>query len=225
MRDLVGPEHQDHADHSFQESGGSGVAPVAVLHARVVDEGVQHLGAPGAQVPAGVGHEAVVGEGERAAAHPGAHGGGIAVDERLRTSDPDIHAAGDVASFPHALFGTRLRVEHWANALNGGPAAARAMLGKEVLYDRVPYFFSDMGRLHMILRGKADDVSQTTMVGDVASKEFVELYPGEEGELKMAIAISGSGDDKRLDALAEKFEKMIEQKMPVAQIGEGALAV
>lgn len=70
-------------------------------------------------------------------------GGGIAVDERLRTSDPDIFAAGDVAAFHHALFDTRLRVEHWANALNGGPAAARSMLGRELTYDRVPYFFSD----------------------------------------------------------------------------------
>ena len=48
-------------------------------------------------------------------------GGGIAVDASLRTSDPDIYAAGDVAAVQHPLLGTRLRVEHWANALNGGP--------------------------------------------------------------------------------------------------------
>lgn len=70
-------------------------------------------------------------------------GGGIAVDASLRTSDPHIFAAGDVANVAHPLFGIRLRVEHWANALNSGPAAARAMLGQEVGYDRVPYFFSD----------------------------------------------------------------------------------
>ena len=47
----------------------------------------------------------------------------------LRTSDPDIFAAGDVANAYHPLLGRHIRVEHWANALNGGPAAARAMLG------------------------------------------------------------------------------------------------
>ncbi len=82
-----------------------------------------------------------------------AHGGGIVVDANLRTSDPDIHAAGDVASFHHALFDTSLRVEHWANALNGGPAAARAMLGRGLAHDRVPYFFTDQYDLGMEYSG------------------------------------------------------------------------
>jgi 3-phenylpropionate/trans-cinnamate dioxygenase ferredoxin reductase subunit len=68
---------------------------------------------------------------------------GVVTDAGLRTSDPDIYAAGDVASSENPLIGKRLRVEHWANALNGGKAAARAMLGQDVVYDRVPYFFSD----------------------------------------------------------------------------------
>lgn len=107
-----------------------------------------------------------------------AHGGGIAVDERLRTSDPDIHAAGDVASFPHALFGTRLRVEHWANALNGGPAAARAMLGKEVLYDRVPYFFSDQYDVGMEYSGWAPPGSydQVVLRGDAGKRQFIAFW-------------------------------------------------
>jgi 3-phenylpropionate/trans-cinnamate dioxygenase ferredoxin reductase subunit len=74
---------------------------------------------------------------------------GIVVDASLRTSDPDIYAAGDVASAEHPLIGQAIRVEHWANALNGGPAAARAMLGQDVSYDRVPYFFSDQYDLGM----------------------------------------------------------------------------
>jgi NADPH-dependent 2,4-dienoyl-CoA reductase/sulfur reductase-like enzyme len=68
---------------------------------------------------------------------------GILTDEFLRTSDPDIYAAGDVARFVSPVLGQRIRVEHWANALNGGPAAASAMLGTEHAYDRVPFFFSD----------------------------------------------------------------------------------
>jgi len=68
---------------------------------------------------------------------------GVVTDERLRTSDPDVYAAGDVASSHHPILGHRLRVEHWANALNGGPAAALSMLGGDIVYDRMPYFFSD----------------------------------------------------------------------------------
>ncbi|MFB7336327.1 NAD(P)/FAD-dependent oxidoreductase [Streptomyces adustus] len=107
-----------------------------------------------------------------------AHGGGIAVDARLRTSDPDIFAAGDVASFPHPLYGTRLRVEHWANALNGGPAAARAMLGQDVAYDRVPYFFSDQYDLGMEYSGWAPPGSydQVVIRGDAGKREFVAFW-------------------------------------------------
>ena len=107
-----------------------------------------------------------------------AHGGGVVVDERLRTSDPDIHAAGDVASFPHALFGTRLRVEHWANALNGGPVAARAMLGKDVTYDRVPYFFTDQYDLGMEYSGWAPPGSYDEVVirGDAGKREFIAFW-------------------------------------------------
>lgn len=107
-----------------------------------------------------------------------AHGGGIVVDERLRTSDPDIHAAGDVASFPHALFDTRLRVEHWANALNGGPVAARAMLGRDVTYDRVPYFFTDQYDLGMEYSGWAPPGSYDEVVirGDAGKREFIAFW-------------------------------------------------
>jgi 3-phenylpropionate/trans-cinnamate dioxygenase ferredoxin reductase component len=68
---------------------------------------------------------------------------GVVADERLRTSDPDIYAAGDVASFLHPLVGRRIRVEHWANARYGGRAAAASMLDQDKPFDRVPYFFSD----------------------------------------------------------------------------------
>ena len=78
---------------------------------------------------------------------------GIVTDENLRTSDPHVWACGDVASSFNPLLGTRLRVEHWANALNAGPAAARSMLGKGKPYDRVPYFFSDQYDLGMEYSG------------------------------------------------------------------------
>lgn len=107
-----------------------------------------------------------------------AHGGGIVVDDHLRTSDPDVFAAGDVASFHHALFDTRLRVEHWANALNGGPAAARAMLGKGLAHDRVPYFFTDQYDLGMEYSGwaPAGSYDQVVIRGDAAKREFIAFW-------------------------------------------------
>lgn len=103
---------------------------------------------------------------------------GVLVDASLRTADPDIFAAGDVANAEHPLLGRRIRVEHWANALNGGPAAARAMLGQNVAYDRVPYFFSDQYELGMEFSGVADEGSYDEVVfrGDVGSLEFVAFW-------------------------------------------------
>ncbi|MEV4513074.1 FAD-dependent oxidoreductase [Dactylosporangium sp. NPDC049525] len=79
---------------------------------------------------------------------------GILVDAALRTSDPDIYAAGDVVNLDHPGLGRRVRVEHWANALNGGKVAAASLLG-EAVYDRVPYFFSDQFDLGMEYSGFA----------------------------------------------------------------------
>jgi 3-phenylpropionate/trans-cinnamate dioxygenase ferredoxin reductase subunit len=74
---------------------------------------------------------------------------GIVADEQLRTSAPDVFAAGDVANAFHPRYGRHVRVEHWANALHQGPAAARSMLGRGEAYARLPYFFSDQYTLGM----------------------------------------------------------------------------
>ncbi|NBM18646.1 FAD-dependent oxidoreductase [Streptomyces sp. GC420] len=109
---------------------------------------------------------------------PRAEGGGIAVDASLRTSDPNIFAAGDVAAARHPLLGTRLRVEHWANALNGGPAAARAMLDHDVSYDRVPYFFSDQYDVGLEYSGYAPPGSydQVLVRGDTGKRRFIAFW-------------------------------------------------
>ncbi len=109
---------------------------------------------------------------------PAGEGGGIAVDASLRTSDPAIFAAGDCAAAQHPLLGTRLRTEHWANALDGGPAAARAMLGRETSYDRIPYFFSDQYDLGMEFCGHAAPGSydQVVIRGDVGKREFIAFW-------------------------------------------------
>jgi 3-phenylpropionate/trans-cinnamate dioxygenase ferredoxin reductase subunit len=102
-------------------------------------------------------------------------GNGVIVDAGLRTSAPDVFAAGDVANAFHPLFGKHIRVEHWANALNGGPAAARSMLGQGISYDAVPYFYSDQYDLGMEAAGFTDPDSYDQVVyrGDLAGREFV----------------------------------------------------
>ncbi|MDB6003012.1 MAG: FAD-dependent oxidoreductase [Rhizobacter sp.] len=74
---------------------------------------------------------------------------GVVTDAALRTSAPDAYAAGDVASSFHPRYGRHIRVEYWANALHGGPAAARSMLASEVSHGRVPYLFTDQYELGM----------------------------------------------------------------------------
>jgi 3-phenylpropionate/trans-cinnamate dioxygenase ferredoxin reductase subunit len=95
---------------------------------------------------------------------------GVATDAWLRTSDPDIYAAGDVAAVAHPSLGRRIRVEHWANALNGGAAAGRAMLGDPAPYDRIPYFFTDQYDLGMEYSGwvPPDAPVEVTLRGDTS---------------------------------------------------------
>ncbi len=69
---------------------------------------------------------------------------GIAVNEFLQTSHPDIYAAGDNAEFPYTALEKRMRVEHWDNALKQGECAGRNMAGEKNPYDHMPYFFSDL---------------------------------------------------------------------------------
>jgi 3-phenylpropionate/trans-cinnamate dioxygenase ferredoxin reductase subunit len=99
---------------------------------------------------------------------------GVLVDASLRTSDPVVFAAGDVANAYNPLLGRRVRVEHWANALHGGPAAARAMLGQDVVYDRLPYFFSDQYDLGMEYVGQParGEVDRVVLRGDVVARTF-----------------------------------------------------
>src|SRR5581483_6764734 len=95
---------------------------------------------------------------------------GVLVDAALRTSHPDVFAAGDVANAWHPFYERRIRVEHWSNALNQGPAAARAMLGDAVAYDRIPYFFSDQYEIGMEYSGFALTWDEVVFRGDPAGR-------------------------------------------------------
>ncbi|MEU5256217.1 NAD(P)/FAD-dependent oxidoreductase [Streptomyces longwoodensis] len=81
---------------------------------------------------------------------------GIVTDRHLRTSAADVFAAGDVANAYHPRLGRHLRVEHWANALHQPRTAALGMLGKDAVYDRLPYFYTDQYDLGMEYTGYAE---------------------------------------------------------------------
>ena len=81
---------------------------------------------------------------------------GIVVDERLRTSHPEVFAAGDAARFPSPALGHRIRVEHEDNALSTGRAAGRAMAGDESPYNHLPFFYSDLFDLGYEAVGELD---------------------------------------------------------------------
>ena len=98
------------------------------------------------------------------------------VDASLRTSDPDIFAVGDIAAAEHPLFGTRIRTEHWANALKQPAVAAAGMLGNPDEYAELPYFFTDQYDLGMEYVGHAPDYDRVVFRGDVAEREFTAFW-------------------------------------------------
>jgi 3-phenylpropionate/trans-cinnamate dioxygenase ferredoxin reductase subunit len=164
--------HRDHEitfrfDAVVREFLGDGRVSSVVLH-----DGTE---LPADAVVVGVGVHPNVGLAEMAGL---AVDNGVVVDQTLRSSDPRIYAAGDVANAYHPLYGTHVRVEHWATALHSGPAAARSMLGADVVYDRLPYFYTDQYDLGMEYTGYVPAGGDETVVvrGDLAKREFIAFW-------------------------------------------------
>jgi len=105
-------------------------------------------------------------------------GSGVLTDAALRTDLPNVYAAGDIADAYHPIAGMRLRSEHWANALHGGAAAARSMLGHSVSYDDIPYFYTDQYDLGMEYSGFGPLTRGAEIVyrGDRARREFIAFW-------------------------------------------------
>lgn len=103
---------------------------------------------------------------------------GILTDASLRTSAPDVYAAGDVANPFHPVIESHLRSEHWANALHAGPVAAKAMLGQQVAFADVPYFYTDQFDLGMELAGYPPLMASAELVvrGDLDAREFIAFW-------------------------------------------------
>jgi 3-phenylpropionate/trans-cinnamate dioxygenase ferredoxin reductase component len=102
---------------------------------------------------------------------------GIVTTAALRTSDPDIFAAGDVASAFHPLLGEHVRVEHWANALKQPAVAAAAMVGQEASYEELPYFYTDQYDLGMEYVGHVSGgYDQVVVRGDLEARQFIAFW-------------------------------------------------
>jgi 3-phenylpropionate/trans-cinnamate dioxygenase ferredoxin reductase component len=101
---------------------------------------------------------------------------GILVNERLETSATGVFAAGDVVNHWHPFYERRVHVEHWANALNQGPAGARSMLGDKQPYDEIPYFFSDQFDVGMEYSGLSEPSDQVAFRGDFDGGEFIAFW-------------------------------------------------
>ena len=101
---------------------------------------------------------------------------GIVVDEQMRTSAPNVFAAGDVANYPDPIFEKRRRVEHWGHAEYSGQVAGANMAGEEMRYDLLTYVWSDIFDLHLEAAGDEGESDTSVVRGDLGAGSFTVLY-------------------------------------------------
>jgi 3-phenylpropionate/trans-cinnamate dioxygenase ferredoxin reductase subunit len=110
---------------------------------------------------------------------------GVVVDEALRTKAEGVYAAGDVANWFNPSLDTHIRVEHWANAQDGGYAAGQSIVGKDVHYDPIPFFFSDQYDVGLEYAGYVPRGTDAEVVlrGDPSTNEFMAFWvvPQDDG--------------------------------------------
>jgi 3-phenylpropionate/trans-cinnamate dioxygenase ferredoxin reductase subunit len=137
------------------------------------------------------------------------------VDERCRTSLPDVYAAGDVANHLHPTFG-RLRVEHWNNAFQQGRAAARSMLGREEPYDYLHSFWSDQYEHVIEYVGFAASWDRLVFRGRRESRKFLGFYL-KEGIVHAAVGLDRGGDpeDPKGESELKLVARLIRDRVPV----------
>ncbi|HEX9553808.1 MAG TPA: FAD-dependent oxidoreductase [Streptosporangiaceae bacterium] len=151
---------------------------------------------------------------------------GVVTDERLRTSDPDVFAAGDVANAFHPLLGKHIRVEHWANARHQPVAAAKAMLGQDASYDRVPYFYTDQYDLGMEYAGYVEPGGYEEVVfrGDVPGREFIAFWLGDDGRVLAGMNVNIWDVNEAIGALVRSGKPVSKDALRDASIPLESLA-
>jgi 3-phenylpropionate/trans-cinnamate dioxygenase ferredoxin reductase component len=145
-------------------------------------------------------------------------GGGVDTDATLRTSAPDVFAAGDIAAQFHPRYGRRIRIEHWANAKNQGAHVAGNLLDAAEPYTGSPYFFSDQYDLGMEVRGLANPFRDELVVrGDLAGREFIAFWL-RDGSVNAAMNVNLWDDGDALQALVDNQTRVEPQDLQQADL-------
>jgi 3-phenylpropionate/trans-cinnamate dioxygenase ferredoxin reductase subunit len=121
---------------------------------------------------------------------------GVVVDEYCQTSVSGIYAAGDVANHYHPVFDRHIRVEHWQNAMRQGANAARNMLGERVVYDEIPWFWSDQYDANLQYAGFHTKWDELVVRGQLDSGDFLACYLN-DGRLDAVVGINRAKDVRR----------------------------
>jgi NADPH-dependent 2,4-dienoyl-CoA reductase/sulfur reductase-like enzyme len=137
---------------------------------------------------------------------------GIEVDAELRTSAPDVWAAGDVARFPSPALGGPVRVEHEDNALSQGRAAGRAMAGAAEPYTHLPFFYSDLFDLGYEAVGRLDVRLEAVASWTTPFREGV-VYYLDRGEVKGVLLWGIFGQVDAARALIEGHRPMAREEL------------
>jgi NADPH-dependent 2,4-dienoyl-CoA reductase/sulfur reductase-like enzyme len=124
--------------------------------------------------------------------------GGVVVDSRLRAAD-GLFAAGDVASFPDPRTGERVRIEHWRTAQQQGRTAARTMMGRNVTFDAVPFFWTRQFDIGLLYVGHAASWDEIIYRGDLASHDFLAFFVKDN----RVLAVAGMNRDSEMAAAEE----------------------
>jgi 3-phenylpropionate/trans-cinnamate dioxygenase ferredoxin reductase subunit len=122
--------------------------------------------------------------------------GAVSVDEYLRTSAPDVYAAGDIAAWPDPTFGRRLRVEHWDVARQQGLRAGRNMAGEAKRYTALPHFFSDLFDLSFEVWGDLTAWDQTVVRGVLGEGHFA-IYYFDRGKMVGVLAAGRPAEERK----------------------------
>lgn len=140
---------------------------------------------------------------------------GVLVDERCRTSLPDVYAAGDVTSHQHPVFG-RLRVEHWNNGLQQGRAAARAMLGDARPYDYIHTFWSDQYEHVVQYVGFARSWDRLVFRGRPETRAFIGFYVKDD-VVRAAVGLDRGGDpeDPKTEGELKSVVSLIRNRLKI----------